>query len=240
MRTPTKTTAIALTGAVALASGAYALGSQAGDGSATAQDANRAAPGAPARGAGADRRAHGPGPMVDGLAERLGVTPEALRTALMELRSERPSRQEMENRRNEHAAALARELNIDAAKVRAAFEKLKPERRMRMRRDRRPRGGPPPGAPRRGDGPRPGLRRRGGPDRAARTEHLTALARELDVSVADLRAAFVKLREAERARHEAERNEFTAKLAEKLNIPVEKVREALPAFGPHHHGRRGP
>ena len=89
-----RTTVLALTGAVVLASGAYALGSQAGDGSAAAAKGN--APG-PAVG-------YGPGPGIafggpppgrrftriapglGRLATRLGVTREALRSALQDLR----------------------------------------------------------------------------------------------------------------------------------------------------------
>jgi hypothetical protein len=75
MTTATKKTAALLGAAVALSSGAYALGSQAGDG------------GALASGAGAQGGSPG-----DPLAERLGVTPAALRAALTDLRADKTPR----------------------------------------------------------------------------------------------------------------------------------------------------
>lgn len=130
-----RTTILALTGAVVLASGAYALGSQAGDGAAAAAKNN-----APGRVAG-----YGPGPGIafggprpgrrftriapglDQLATRLGVSREALRSALQDLRP-RP-RQVRAN----IAQELADALGIDVAKVQAAFDKLAPRRRLERR-----------------------------------------------------------------------------------------------------------
>ena len=119
-----QTTALALAGAVALASGAYALGTQADDGSADAAKTNdRSAPGLVgfAGGPGRPGFGHHGGPgfgaRFDGLADRLGVTEEKLRAALTDI---------AEEHRDDFATRLADALNIDAAKVREAFENLRP------------------------------------------------------------------------------------------------------------------
>jgi len=113
-----QTTALALAGAVALASGAYALGTQAGDGSAAAGDGRAAGYGhgfAPAR--------PGPRPAFDGLADRLGVDEADLRDAFEDIAKER---------RDDFAQRLADALKIDRAKVERALEEMRPERpRMR-------------------------------------------------------------------------------------------------------------
>jgi len=125
-----QTTALALAGAVALASGAYALGTQSGDGDASAAPTRIAAPGGvpfghgPRGFHGGGPRGFGPGvPMFEGLADRLGVSAEKLRAALEDLRTDA---------HDQFAAELATALGIDKAKVSAALEKAKPERpRMR-------------------------------------------------------------------------------------------------------------
>ena len=125
MRRTKTTTALALTGAVALASGAYALGSQAGDGDAVAaKNANPPAlgyggppPGRPGPGW------HGGGPpMLEGLADRLGVDESDLQAALEDIRK-------ATDPRDEFAQQLADALGIDVAKVTAAFDKAAPRPR---------------------------------------------------------------------------------------------------------------
>jgi ClpA/ClpB-like protein len=130
-----RTTVLALTGAVVLASGAYALGSQAGDGSAAAAKGNAPGPvvgygpgpgiafGGPPPGRRFTRIALGLGR----LAARLGVSREALRSALQDVRPE-----PMEVRAN-LAQELADALGIDVAKVQAAFDKLAPRKRFERR-----------------------------------------------------------------------------------------------------------
>jgi energy-converting hydrogenase A subunit M len=131
MRTRTKTTAIALTGAVALASGAYALGTQTGGGSADAADA--ANPPSPSA-----IRAHFPGggrPFgLDNLADRLGVDESALEDALDDVRSNLPDPDEV---RGNFAEDLAKELGIDAKEVEDALDRLqdKAQQGMEQRRD---------------------------------------------------------------------------------------------------------
>jgi DNA-binding transcriptional MerR regulator len=112
----TKTTALALTGAVALASGAYALGSQSGDGAANAST-NQPATARP-HGPGRWGFGDGAGPFAD-LADRLGVDADKLRAALEDIRT---------NGRDELASELAKALGIDASKVTAALDKLRPDR----------------------------------------------------------------------------------------------------------------
>jgi hypothetical protein len=107
--------AIALTGAVALASGAYALGAQADDGAAVA--------------AGTPKTAfahHGPGRAgpfaLGGLADRLGVDEAKLRDALEDIRGNLPDPRE---RRDEFAADLAKELGTTEAKIKAALDRVR-------------------------------------------------------------------------------------------------------------------
>jgi len=124
-----QTTALALAGAVALASGAYALGSQADDGSAAAARTNgNAAPafaGGPGRPGFGHRFRGGPGgPAFDSLADRLGISEDKLRSALEDIAKEH---------RTDFAQKLADALKIDRAKVEAAFDKLRPKRPDRPR-----------------------------------------------------------------------------------------------------------
>jgi Clp amino terminal domain, pathogenicity island component len=120
-----RTTALALAGAVALASGAYALGSQAGDGAAAAaKTTNGTGYGPPPRAAGGQWRGgpspgdRGPGVRLTGLADRLGVSEADLRKALTDLGNEK---------RDDIAQKLADALGIDVAKVQSAFDKLRPK-----------------------------------------------------------------------------------------------------------------
>jgi AraC-like DNA-binding protein len=132
-----QTTALALAGAVALASGAYALGTQVDDGNAAAANNGngKAAPafaGGPGfghgpRGFGGGPRGfgHGPGgPVFDGLADKLGVSEAKLRAALEDI---------AKTHRTDFAQKLADALKIDRAKVDAAFDKLRPKRPDRPR-----------------------------------------------------------------------------------------------------------
>jgi len=123
----TKKTAVALSGALVLASGAYALGSQTGDGTALAGGNTTSSP----RSAGP----HGPGPRdLSGIAAQLGVTEAKLRAALEDLRPDRGAAKD--ERRAELAKPLAAELGLDEAKVTAALEKFHGDRKV-VRRERR-------------------------------------------------------------------------------------------------------
>jgi Mn-dependent DtxR family transcriptional regulator len=276
----TKTTAVALTGALVLASGAYALGSQAGDGEALAGGNTPST----ARSAG-----HPGGPRdLSGMAGRLGVTEDKLRAALEDLRPDRGAKKDQI--RDALAKELASELGLDAAKVTAALEKFHGERKA-VRRDRRgdrlqrfdealaaklgvdaakirsafdslKPGGPDRRAGKASladlakeigvseaklraaiadvrPGPRPGrrgfghgLRRGGGPAPVAE------LAKELGVTPAKLRAALQKIRGNLAKQHEAERDAFIAKLADRLGVSEAKVEDVIGSRP--HHGRRGP
>jgi Mn-dependent DtxR family transcriptional regulator len=276
----TKTTAVALTGALVLASGAYALGSQAGDGEALAGGKTPTT----ARPAG-----HPGGPHdLSGMAGRLGVTEDKLRAALEDLRADRGAKKDQ--LLNAFAKALASELDLDAAKVTAALEKFRGERKV-VRRDRRgdrlerfdealaaklgvdaakirsafasrKPGGPDRRAGKASladlakeigvsedklraaladlrPGPRPGRRGFGhGVRRGGGPAHHAELAKELGVTPARLRDAFQKIRGDLAKRHQAERDAFIAKLADRLGISAAKVEDVIDSRP--HHGRRGP
>jgi hypothetical protein len=265
-----RTKALALAGAVALASGAYALGSQAGDGSAAAaktgaQSAPPAAigyggpgPGIAYGGPPPGRRFGGIRPGLDRLAARLGVSEEALRDALQDVR---PKPQGV---RANIAQDLADALGIDVAKVQAAFDKLAPRKREVHRRDfaadlakqlglttakveqalqaqRDHRGDPAALAKALGVTPQKlrqafqQLWKDHGPPDARRHDHgpaTAALAKELGVTQAQLQAAFDKVRAAHEADFAKLRDEFAQKLADRLHIDVAKVKAALADFAP--------
>jgi AraC-like DNA-binding protein len=238
-----RTTAFALAGAVALASGAYALGSEAGDGSAEATRGDQVRLG----------HGFGPGrPGFDNLADRLGVEESALREALEDIAAEH---------RTDFAQRLADALNVDRARVEQAFDNLRPERPARPH-IRRPAALAPALAKELGLSTakvRAALEKGGRPDDLAdalgvsqerlheafhavigrpRLPHrpgLENLAEELGVTQAQLHAAFEKLR----AQKDDLREAFAQELADRLNLDVAKVEEALETT-PRFFGRRSP
>jgi hypothetical protein len=115
MTTRKQKAALALTGAVALASGAYALGTQVDDGSASATG-NR-----PERGVFIHHEGPGRPFGLEGLADRLGVDEDKLRTALEGIRSAMPA---PGDRRDDLAKALADELGTTQARVEAALDRV--------------------------------------------------------------------------------------------------------------------
>ncbi len=236
-----RTTAFALAGAIALASGAYALGAQADDGSAEAAKTARDEA----------RFGHGFGvgrPGFDGLADRLGVDEADLRAALEDIGADR---------KDDAAQRLADALGIDAAKVEQAFENVRPERPARPR-VRRPEALAAALAKELGlstEKVRAAIeKRRGHPgdpgdladelgvseERLREAFHavfgkfrphrpgLANLAKELGVTQAQLEAAFEKLRD----QKDELRDEFARELADRLNLDVAKVQDALDALHP--------
>jgi transcriptional regulator with XRE-family HTH domain len=254
-----QTTAFALAGAVALASGAYALGTQTRDGSA---EAAKTASGQArdevrfGHGFGPGRPA-GPGlrPGFEDLADRLGVDEDALRDALEDIAADR---------KDDFAQRLADALGVDRAKVEQAFENVRPDRPPRPRIPR-------PGAFAAALAKELGLstakvrtaleKRRGHPggpedladelgvseeklreafravfgDLRLHRPRFGNLAKELGVTQEQLDAAFDKLK----ADHDDLRDEFAQELADRLNLDVAKVQDALedlrpPRFGGPH------
>jgi len=256
-----QTTALALAGAVALASGAYALGTQVDDGNAAAAKTPNAAP-AFAGGPGRPGFGHGfpggpGGPLLEGAADRLGVSEAQLRTALEEIAKEH---------RSDFAQKLADALKIDRAKVEAAFDKLRPKRpdrprapeafaaalakqlglttakvRAALEKHRNNPTSPDALAKELGVSEQKlhdafhtimgKIRPRGGPGHHG--PDADTLAKELGVSQAQLEAAFDKLR----ADHEKLEDQLAQELADKLNIDVAKVKAAIDDFRPfgRHH-----
>lgn len=252
-----QTTALALAGAVALASGAYALGTQVDGGAAEAAKSSDAGP----RGFG-PRGFGGPGRPgighrfgLDNLATRLGVEEDKLRSALEDI---------AKTHRQDFAQRLADALKIDRAKVEQAFENIRPKRPDRPRAPRalaaalakelgipvakvraalNERRGHPSGPSdlaqdlgvseeklREAFHAVMGKIRPRGPSRPG----LSNLAKELGVTQAQLEAAFDKLRDD----HEQLREDFAQELAQRLGIDVAKVQDALDDFRPF--GRRHP
>jgi hypothetical protein len=262
MRSRRRTTAIALTGAVALASAAYGLGSQADDGSAVARgEADRAGDVGP--------RGHmrlAPLPAFTDLADTLGVDADELRGALRDFHESKAGERRdvfaealaealgkpvedvteaLDGLREKHqarfAARLARALDLDADRVREALENVK------------------------GDAPRPphelvdALADELGVDaadvrralfeqrfeRARPPRHpglpLRGLASALDVSRAELRKAFRELRTGAENRFEDHQRELAEFLADRFDLGVDEVEgalEALPRPAPHPRGGR--
>lgn len=252
-----QTTAFALAGAIALASGAYALGTQADDGSAVAAK----------RSGGSTGLGHwrgGPAPLGS-LADRLGVDESDLRAALEDIRGD--LRADHDQHRDEFAKELAGALGIDEAKVTAALDKVRPERPGRPRIER-PRALASKLAKELGlsaakvraaldqQRGRPGspaslanalgvteeklhdafhavlgdLRSR--MPRPPRHPAFGGLAKELGVTQAQLEAALEKVRGSHEDDVEKRRDEFARALADRLKIDVAKVRDVLDDLRP--------
>lgn len=266
--TPRKLTAV-LAGSVVLASAAYGIGTQVDDGSATAASSSGKPSAGDRRGGPrghdlsglaktlgvseaklraaledlrGDRPVKGKGDLAAALAKELDVSEAKVQDVLDSARPPRPR----DGRRAGHrrfAVALAKELGIDASKVRSALGDAK--------QDRGGRRGPPAL-----DGLADKLgvseaklrsaleatRPKGGPPRGDRAPKrlVAALAKGLDKDASEVRAALRKVRAAKEKEHSANRDEFAQKLADKLGISVAKVKSALPAGGPGHHGPGGP
>ncbi len=187
--------------------------------------------------------------LAKALATELGLSADKVETALGKFKGERKAgrRERRGDRLERFDTVLAAKLGISAAKVRAAFDDLRPGGR---------RGGPPDLGdlagklgvteaklrsaladlrPGRGGPGKFRHRMRGpGPDGPA----AAALAKELGVTPARLRAAMQKIRGTLEQQHQAERDAFAAKLAAKLGISEAKVKEVIGSEP--HHGRRGP
>jgi hypothetical protein len=205
-----RTSIIVAGGALAVASVAYGLGTQAGDGTAVADSQNGER--------GARIAFDGAGPCGAGaLADKLGVDESKLEDALRDFRSSQG-----DSGRDDLAAALADALGISADKVRSAFDKLHEQREDRFRDRRgRPDMGPPLAVPPPAGGPRFGF----GPP-------LRGLAKELGVTRSELRDALREVGEKAGDRAKEQRKELAEFLADRFNLDVDKVLEALPAEGP--------
>jgi hypothetical protein len=256
-----QTTAVALVGAVALASGAYTLGTQS-DGSANAANKANATP---PYGYGVGPRPGfrgGPRPGFDQLADKLGVSEADLRAALEDIGADH------EKLRDQFASELADALGIDESKVTAALDKARPERpdRPRLRapralaaalakelglstdkvlgaleQQRGHRGDPGDLAQALGVSEAKlraafhdvmGTLRPHAPGRPFR-QGFANLAKELGVTQAKLEAALKEVRD-------AHKDDLAQKLADRLKIDVAKVKDALDDLGPIGFGRHHP
>lgn len=204
MPTQRRTSIIVAGGALAVASVAYGLGTQANDGTAVAdgQNGERGARVALERG----------GPCgFSGLADELGVDESKLEQALRDFRSSRD-----DGMRAGFAADLADALAISEDKVTSALDKLHQQREDRFEDHMGPRDlPPPPGGARFGFGP-----------------PLRELAKELGVTRSELRKALREVGEKAGDRFEQHRKELAEFLADRLDLDVDEVLDALPAEGP--------
>ena len=204
MPTQRRTSIIVVGGALAVASAAYGLGTQAGDGTAVAdsQNGERGARIALDRG----------GPCgFSGLADDLGVDETKLEQALRDFRSSQD-----DGERADFAADLAAALGISADKVSSALDKLHQQREERFDDHMGPRDLPPPPG---------GARFHFGPP-------LRGLAKELGVTRSELRKAFREVGQKAGDRFEQHRKELAEFLADRFDLDVDKVLDALPAEGP--------
>jgi transcriptional regulator with XRE-family HTH domain len=233
--TRTKQAAAVLVGALTVSSGAYALGTQASDGSATARTSASNGANAYGYGPGADRRGssgrpfrgrgEGRGAGLEALAEKLGVQPATLQTALEGLK------QDQAGGRERLAKAISDGLGIPESKVTAALDELRPQR------GARPQG--PPDEKVDALAKELGLdaakvraalekfRPQRGPGRKRGDDHkqdLSALARELGVTEAKLRSA---LQAARPDRREERKEDRSAALAKELGVDAAKLQSVL-------------
>jgi transcriptional regulator with XRE-family HTH domain len=221
MQRQRRTTIIVVGGALAIASVGYGLGSQAGDGTAIADNNTTEQDGSGAGRGGApplpfDR---GAPPGLSDLADKLGVDATELTKALRDYHDQHES-----DRRDEFAAKLAKALGVSTDKVQSAFEGLHAKREGR------------PGAPgdpgrRGGAGPAPGHPGFGHGHRD-RALPLRQLAKALGVSRADLRDAFRQLRAGAENHWKQEQQALAKFLADRFNLDLEKVQDALSATAP--------
>ena len=136
------------------------------------------------------------------LATALGVDADKVKAALDELEGDRPTSP------GDFAQKLAAELGVDASDVQSALAKI------------RPFGGPEPGG-----GP-------GHPGHHHRALPLRQLAKALGVSRADLRDAFRELRAGVENDFKQERQALAKFLADRFNVDLGKVEDALAASAP--------
>jgi len=205
MRSQRRTSVIVVGGALAIASGAYGLGTQADDGTAVAENSQNGQRGERilfARGAPCG---------FSGLADKLGVDENKLDQAFRDFRSE-----DKDDVRVDFAEDLAAALGISTDKVTAALEKLHTRREQRFERRVGPSDMPPP----------PG----------GMSFHfgmpLRQLASELGVTRSDLRDALREVGKQAEARFEQHNRALAEFLADRFDLDVDKVSDALPEAGP--------
>ncbi len=208
MRPQRRTTIIVAGGALAIASVGYGLGTQADGGTAVAENSQNGERGARLmieRGAPCG---------FSGLADELGVDESKLEQALRDFRGDHEG-----GVRVDFAEELADALGISAGKVTAALDELHQRREDRFE-QRFERGGP-------GEMPPPPGRMSfhfGMP--------LRQLASELGVTRSDLRKALREVGREATDRFEQHNRELAEFLAERFELDVDRVSEALAERGP--------
>ncbi len=205
MSTQRRAQIIVAGGALAIASAAYGLGTQTGGGTAVADNARDGE-----RGARVMMERGGPCGFA-GLADELGVDESKLEQALRDFKSGQD-----DDMRADFAKDLAAALGKSEDDVRAALDKVKKGRADRFKDHVGPRDMPPPPG---------GARFHFGPP-------LRGLAKELGVTRSELSKALQEVGQKAGDRFEQHRKELAEFLADRLNLDVDKVLEALPAEGP--------
>jgi hypothetical protein len=217
MPTQRRTSIIVVGGALAVASVAYGLGTQAGDGTAVADNGQEGE-----RGMGIAFRG-GPDCGAAGLADRLGVDEQKLEDALRDYRESHAGDVKMS-----FPSDLADALGISEDKVQAALDKLHGQRERRFERRFEERGAlpKPPGGP-------PAISFHFGLP-------LRELASELGVTRSELRAALREVGQNGADRMRRESRDLAEFLADRLDLDVDKVLNALPAGPPRLMSRHLP
>jgi hypothetical protein len=185
---------------------AYSIGTQADSGVASGAGPKARLVAGPGPGPGRPA-----GPMLQDLADRLGVDRQKLEDAMAAIRGQQQP--PAGGPRDDFAAELAAKLGIDQAKVEQVLDA------------HRPKPPEPPAGPGRRTGGAPHFRTgRGGPG----GPDIAGLAKDLGVDESKLKTALDELRKQHEGDFKARRDEFAKQLADRLGIDVEKVKAALP------------
>jgi hypothetical protein len=235
----TKTLAVLSVGAVALASTAYAIGSTSGNGSATA-----ASPKSSTQPQRPQLKTSASDPWVKSLADKLGVDPAKLATALD---AARDAQKPPSGGPDDMLQKLADELGVSKSDLQKALEKLRPT-------PPDPPSGKapnPPNPPKFAPGAHPRMHFRSGgpgPGRPGRAfgfgfgpggisdQFASDLAKALGIDKSKVTAAFDKLAADRQAEEQARWDTYVKALADELGLPVEKVQQGLGSVPPRGFG----
>lgn len=156
---------------------------------------------------------------LDAMAKELGVTSEVMRKAMDQTIPPIPGKHPSESERKQNHETLAKELNIDIARIEEVMHKYRPGRPMFRQR------------PGRGDG--------GDPDHGRPVE---AVAKELGVTPEQFREAFKNVNPAPRGTEptDAQRKQNRIALSKALGVDPEKLDAVMDKYRPEGPNKRPP